>query len=207
MTPLPWENQMTSPIQPRRPAVYPVVPRRVIVATLALTFLAFSLSSSAPIKAAEIAADSGRKSGEGKYMEVKEQFTGTILPVFYVKDVLRSVEFWRDSLGFECYDCYDHEAGGAAKEWTNDTAPYCVEMRAGPLVFALHLARNPDSLQVGGMIHYFEVPHVYQSHERLTSRGMDVSKIYERPWMNMFRIIDPDGHEIFFFTRPAGWDQ
>jgi catechol 2,3-dioxygenase-like lactoylglutathione lyase family enzyme len=31
----------------------------------------------------------------------KRAFTGEMLPVFYVRDVDRSVEFYRDILGFE----------------------------------------------------------------------------------------------------------
>jgi uncharacterized glyoxalase superfamily protein PhnB len=135
------------------------------------------------------------------------QFTGTILPVFYVKDVLASVRFWRDSLGFECHHFYDYETGGSVKNWTKDIPALYAEMRAGPLKFALHRASQPDSLIVGGMIHYFEVTDVYRLFDDLQHRGVETSPLQEKPWMNMFRVTDPDGHAIYFYTRPAGWEE
>jgi catechol 2,3-dioxygenase-like lactoylglutathione lyase family enzyme len=135
------------------------------------------------------------------------EFTGGILPVFYVRDVLASVAFWRDSLGFECHHFYDYESGGSVKTWTKDIPAIYAEMRAGPLKFAIHRANPPDSLRVGGMIHYFEVTDVYRQHEELTRRGVRVGELQEKPWMNMFEVTDPDGHRIFFFTRPPGWEE
>ena len=129
-------------------------------------------------------------------------FTGEVLPVFYVKDVVKSVAFYRDLLGFDHHDYYDYEAGKDVKEWTKDTPAIYAEMSSGEQLFALHLPNNTDSLVVGGMIHYFGVKDVLQHYQLLKDRGVRVGKIYERPWMTMFSVVDPDGHRIFFFTRP-----
>jgi catechol 2,3-dioxygenase-like lactoylglutathione lyase family enzyme len=149
------------------------------------------------------AASSGPSASADAAPDASAQFTGMVLPVFYVKDVLRSVAFWRDTLGFVCDSFYDYETGGSVKEWTKDIPAVYAEMHAGPLVFAIHRASDPDSLQVGGMIHYFEVADVYKTYDRLRKLGLDVGALQEKPWMNMFHVFDPDGHKIFFYTRPA----
>lgn len=129
-------------------------------------------------------------------------FTGEVLPVLYVRDVMASVDFYVDSLGFVCHHFFDHINGGSVTEWTYEKPPIYAEMRAGDQKFALHLASKPDSLTVGGTRHYFSVSDVQEHHRILTSRGVEVGELIERPWMHMFRVEDPDGHELYIFTRP-----
>jgi catechol 2,3-dioxygenase-like lactoylglutathione lyase family enzyme len=132
----------------------------------------------------------------------KSQFTGEILPVFYVRDVLASVEFYVDKLGFTCHHYYDHVTGESVFEWTRTEPLIYAEMRAGDQKFALHRASQPESLMVGGMRHYFGVTDVQKHHRVALQRGLEAGDIIERPWMHMYRVEDPDGHELFIFTRP-----
>ncbi len=134
-------------------------------------------------------------------------FTGEVLPVFYVRDVLASVEFYVDKLGFVCHHYYDHISGGSVVKWVYDEPPIYAEMRAGDQKFALHLASKPDSLMVGGTRHYFSVSDVREHHRLVRQRGVDAGDLVERPWMNMFRVLDPDGHELYIFTRPPDWEE
>jgi hypothetical protein len=53
----------------------------------------------------------------------ESRFTGEILPVFYVTDVMRSVEFYRDILGFEFKHFYDYDKGDQVKTWESDEPP------------------------------------------------------------------------------------
>lgn len=129
-------------------------------------------------------------------------FDGEILPVFYVRDVLRSVAFYVDSLGFVCDHYFDHINGGSVTKWTYDEPPLYAEMRAGQQKFALHRTSNPDSLIVGGTRTYFGVTDVREHRRVVTSKGLRVGDLIERPWMNMYRVVDPDGHELYIFTRP-----
>jgi catechol 2,3-dioxygenase-like lactoylglutathione lyase family enzyme len=129
-------------------------------------------------------------------------FTSEILPVLYVKDVLRSVEFYRDSLGFDLHSYYDYELGKEVKKWTKDTPAIYAGMGAGDQKFALHRPGDPDTLAVGGARYYFGVEDVRAHRQRLIERGVDVSEIFVRPWMTMFAVEDPEGRLIFFFTRP-----
>ena len=131
-------------------------------------------------------------------------FTSEILPVFYVKDVLKSVFFWQDTLGFEAHHFFEHKKGGSVAVWTAEYPPIYVEMRSGEQKFALHAATTDYQKTVGGVRHYFGVVDVRAQHEKLINLGLELEEIIEREWMHMFRVFDSDGHEIYFFTRPDG---
>jgi len=133
-------------------------------------------------------------------------FTGEVLPVLYVHDVQASVAFYVDKLGFTCDHYFDHISGGSTYEWTYDEPPLYAEMRAGAQKFALHRAPQPESLVVGGTRHYFSVSDVRAHLKAVRARGVETGDLIERPWMDMFRVIDPDGHELFIFTRPPESD-
>jgi catechol 2,3-dioxygenase-like lactoylglutathione lyase family enzyme len=130
------------------------------------------------------------------------RFTGEVLPVLYVRDVLKSVDFYVDRLGFVCHHFFDHISGGSTFEWTYDEPPIYAEMRAGDQKFAIHRASNPDSLVVSGTRHYFSVANVEEHYRIVKENGVKVGDLIERPWMHMFRVEDPDGHELYIFTRP-----
>jgi hypothetical protein len=46
-----------------------------------------------------------------------ENFTSAILPVFFVKDILASLHFYRNVCGFRRKHFYDPELGREVKEW------------------------------------------------------------------------------------------
>jgi uncharacterized glyoxalase superfamily protein PhnB len=129
------------------------------------------------------------------------EFTGEILPVFYVLDVREAVAFYR-RLGFRFNHFYDHHGGGSVTEWTFDDAPLYAEVASGDHLFALHKAADPDALAVNGMRHYFGVTDVDRHREQVVGTGIEAGEMIDRPWMRMFSVHDPDGHELFFFTRP-----
>lgn len=139
--------------------------------------------------------------------ENQTEFTGEILPVLYVRDVLASVDFYVNKLGFRFDHYFDHINGGSVKEWTADEPPLYAEMWAGDQRFALHRASQPDSLSVGGTRIYFGVRDVRAHREAAIKAGVEAGDIIERSWMHMYRVVDPDGHELFIFARPPGWDQ
>jgi uncharacterized glyoxalase superfamily protein PhnB len=164
--------------------------QRTLVATLPVLFALASPCYAADANAAEPATAHA------------PAFTGEILPVFYVSDVLRSVAFYTQKLGFVCDHFFDQETGGSVKTWTKSVKPIYAEMRSGEHKFALHLTPKPDSFHLGGMIHYFGVKDVRAHFNWVKSQGVEVGELKERPWMNMFSVTDPDGHMLYFFTRP-----
>lgn len=132
-------------------------------------------------------------------------FTGEILPVFYTSNSIRSQEFYT-KVGFELIDYFDYELGESVTEWTKSEQPIYLTMAFGTKVFGIHLIKESDSLIVGGMIHYFGVENVDIHYKIVVSNGIDASDIVDRPWMRMFYVKDPDGHILYFFTRPNDWE-
>jgi len=129
-------------------------------------------------------------------------FTGEILPVLYVKDVLKSVAFYTDELGFGLDHFHDYETGESVPAWTKKEPPIYAEMRAGDQKFALHRASDPEALRVGGTRIYVGVTDVEEHYELVKARGAAPGELKKMPWMAMFSVTDPDGHDIYFFTRP-----
>ncbi|MDH3217872.1 MAG: hypothetical protein OEN01_16615, partial [Candidatus Krumholzibacteria bacterium] len=127
-------------------------------------------------------------------------FTGELLPVFYVTNVLESVEFYRQA-GFEFHHFFDYSAGKRVQEWSHEEPPIWAEMAAGPQTFGLHRIAEGETLMVGGMRHYFLVEDVETHYKRVRESGVDVGELIDKPWMKMFAVTDPDGHEIYFGTE------
>lgn len=130
-------------------------------------------------------------------------FTGEILPVFYVKDVQASVSFYKE-LGFKFNHYHDYEKNASVKEWVKANPPIYAEMQAGTQKFAIHLLPGDTSgFFSRGTRHYFEVKDVRSHFFKLKKEGLAKGEIIERPWMIMFSITGPDGHSIYFYTRPG----
>jgi len=96
---------------------------RVIVVVLAFMLLLLPLTSQRA-SAQEVEAEPMPESYVG-------EFTGKILPVFFVTDVLRSVDFYL-ALGFEFRHFFDYAAGEKVQEWLSDRPPIWALMSAGP---------------------------------------------------------------------------
>jgi catechol 2,3-dioxygenase-like lactoylglutathione lyase family enzyme len=129
-------------------------------------------------------------------------FTGEILPVFYVKDVRRSVDFYHRVLACRFFHYWDYENNRPAPEWTADEPPRYAEMAVGELKFGLHFHQDADSPKSKVLI-YFEVRDVDAYYRRLSGSGVEVSEMIDRPWMRFFGVEDPDGHQLRFYTRPT----
>jgi catechol 2,3-dioxygenase-like lactoylglutathione lyase family enzyme len=134
--------------------------------------------------------------------EQKSQFTGELLPVFYVTDVKNSVHFYRDILGFEFHHFFDYDKGEQVKTWESDEPPIWALMSAGDQEFGLHLGKSDYELRVGGVVHYFEVTDVKSHYDMVKQNDIKMSELIEKPWMTMFWVLDPDGHKIFIQTPP-----
>ena len=133
------------------------------------------------------------------------EFSGEILPVFYVSDVIKSVTFYHEGLGFNFNHFWDYSKNEPVYEWTGDEPPVYAQMGAGAQKFALHLYRSDEELTTHGLIHYFGVQDVEAHYRNVQKQGIETSSLIDRPWMRMFSVRDPDGHRIFFFTRPSSW--
>ena len=165
--------------------------RIAVVLLLALPLLLAAV----PVRASE------EKPGSDVSADVDHgSFTGEILPVFFVTDVLRSVEFYK-AVGFEFHHFFDYAAEEEVPEWLHDEPPIWALMSAGSQTFALHRVPPSADLVVGGMRHYFLMEDVDRHYERVQSLGVEAGPLTDRPWMKMFSVLDPDGHLIFFGTE------
>jgi catechol 2,3-dioxygenase-like lactoylglutathione lyase family enzyme len=133
-------------------------------------------------------------------------FTGEILPVFYVRDVLRSADFYSRQLGFQLNHFHDYDSGESVSTWGKPNPPVYAELEAAGQKFAIHRASTPESLSVSGTSHYFGVGDVDHHCRFVRRNGVETGEFLDRPWMRMFSVLDPDGHRIFFFTRPEPED-
>ena len=148
--------------------------------------------------------DGFAKTDPGDTPTSPSRFTGEQETVFYVTSVLDSVKFYQ-SLGFELKNYYDYDEGKTVLEWTKDTPAHWALMAAGNYEFGLTSAEG--KLQVGGTRHYFIVDDVKAHYVWVKAHGIEVSEFEERPWMDFFDIIDPDGHTIVIGTRNPDFDQ
>lgn len=137
---------------------------------------------------------------EGQAARVQNgEFTGDIKLVFYVRDVRTSAAFYRDALGFEFHHYHDYSTGKSVREWTRDEPPIYAELSAGGRRFGLHLPQDEaDERAVGRAKVYFRVKDLDAHHRRIRAFGVAATPIRRRPWMDMFRVTDPDGHRIYF---------
>lgn len=116
------------------------------------------------------------------------RFTGEVKPVLYVTEVEASAEFFRDVLGFDLVSFAGEEE-----------APYYAEMAAGEQRFGLHEPQNAaDAARVGRQKLYFRVEDLAAHRKRVTAWGGEPGPVQETAWMDLFTVVDPDGHEIVF---------
>ena len=66
-------------------------------------------------------------------VEAFGDFTGEILPVFYVSDSRVSEDFYR-RLGFTVTSYYDYDAGESVTEWTKETLPIYIAIVIQPIL-------------------------------------------------------------------------
>ena len=136
--------------------------------------------------------------------KISSSFTGVILPVFFVKDTLVSLYFYRDICGFTLKSFYDSELGSEVKEWYKTELPTFIRLAAADQELALHL-NNGEFSYIGGNLHYFEVGDVDGQRRNIVETGGTPTEIADLPWMRLFSVIDPDGHKLFFQTPEPTW--
>jgi len=108
--------------------------------------------------------------------------------VLYVRDMDRSVQFYRDTLRIEV----EYQSA----TWTT--------LRTGVCTLALHATdrREPGR---GEPDPTFRIADVDAEHARLASAGVDVSEIREpAPGIRVFDARDPDGNRISIESRSRG---
>ncbi len=120
--------------------------------------------------------------------------------MLYVSDVERSVNFYKDALGFGFKGYWDDVNHCVTFDFAAANNPSYCEMTFGEFKLGIHLdpefqAGSPRfELQIG-------VDSVNDTFERFAAAGAKPSEPKDFPWgMRMFSLKDPDGH-VWNFTQ------
>jgi len=110
------------------------------------------------------------------------------MPVLQVTDVVRSVEFYCDKLGF-----ISHRLWG-------DGPDFCI-VQSGRVTLALDRSREPGSIPTNQYwAAYVYVDDADALHDRFSKAGVEIVRpLEDQPYgLRDFDIRDPDGHIIAF---------
>lgn len=112
--------------------------------------------------------------------------------MIYAHDVVRSMAFYRDLLGFKLIEEYKHEG---ITLYARLHAP------GGEGTIAIHLAGPGISLASDGVRLYFEIRELDDFCRRLQAKGFYITQLPRMmPWgWRHAYLNDPDGHEISLF--------
>ena len=126
-------------------------------------------------------------------MTVARPLVSSINVVYlYVRDVDRSVAFYRDLLGVPLVRD-EHDAA-----WAEAKLP-------GGIRFALHQSHPGGEPQTpSSVVIDFETSDIEAAAERLRAAGVRVGELMRKEWGSALEVYDPDGYRIDLFEPPAG---
>ena len=114
--------------------------------------------------------------------------SGISVVFLYVRDMERSLAFYRDLLGI---------ALEGDEHWAETTFP-------GGARFALHAAHEGiPALSSGTVKLSFEVEDAAAAAELLRGQGVEVREALRDEWGTALEIVDPDGYAVNLFQPPA----
>ncbi len=105
----------------------------------------------------------------------------------YVRDMTRSLAFYRDALGIPL-------AGD--ERWAEATT-------ANGVRFALHAVDGDVELGSGTLRVDFEVEDLEAAAARLRELGVEVGDVERDDWGAACEFVDPDGYRLHLFEPPA----
>ncbi|MFP4601206.1 MAG: VOC family protein [Persicimonas sp.] len=130
---------------------------------------------------------------------------GKLQVMLYVSDLERSVEFYRDRLGFGFSGYWDDATDEVVEDWDDVEEPGYAEVTVGEDSVGLH--PDPDFEPGRTRIKIsFTVDDVDAIYEAAVADGVvEATEPEDFPWgARMFTITDPDGHEIDFVQPLEG---
>jgi len=115
--------------------------------------------------------------------------TGLDLLFLEVNNLEDSISFYHDLLGFQI------------ESHSPEAEPPIASLRGGSLRITL-VQQLETMLKRGRGVHFvLGVTNVDEFHERVTTRGVEVSKPRDEGWGGRFvSLKDPDGYRLFFVT-------
>jgi len=118
-------------------------------------------------------------------------------PLFFVRDIDRSITFYRDSLGFELIGRATSEHGIFWCRLARDGACVMLQQIDGDR----KLVPSPD-------VHYFVCDDADLIYEELTERGLELEPPSVAYYgMKQVSVPEPDGRHIVFESRTEQWSE
>ena len=109
----------------------------------------------------------------------------------YVKDIDRSVAFYRDVLGIPL-ERDEHDG-----DWYEHRFPSGVR-------FGMHTAHEGAMPQPpGSVIVDFVIDDVGEALRRLEQAGVAIRSVMREGWGSTIEVADPDGHRIQLYAKPG----
>jgi catechol 2,3-dioxygenase-like lactoylglutathione lyase family enzyme len=104
----------------------------------------------------------------------------------YVRDMQRSLAFYRDQLGIQLTGDDDWQ-----------------EAKLGGLRFALHHWHEGVGEPSAGTVHInFEVDDADAAADRLRAAGFEARETMRDDWGTAVEVVDPDGYRVYLFQPP-----
>ena len=130
-------------------------------------------------------------------------YTGGFDVMFYVGDLAKAVEFWRDVLGVTFKGFWDNETHAFVNDLDRAGPEVCyVTLDAGGQMLALH--ETDKEVKGGGAVYHLEVEDVDAIYTRIREHGLEASEPADMPWRwRMTFVNDPNGHCIGLYS-PMG---
>ncbi len=124
------------------------------------------------------------------------KFTGMI-PLLNVEDAARSVDFYRNVLGFE-----------VANQMESDGTLRWARIQAGPVSLMINQPDGADSSErragekwYSDTLLFFDVDDARAARAELAAQGLDVDEPKHEPYGWEFHLHDPDGYALGFTDR------
>lgn len=131
-------------------------------------------------------------------------YQGHVSAMLYVSDLKRSVEFYRQKLGFGFTGYWDDENERVTDDYEEAGEPGYASVKVGESEIGLHLDPDFEAGPRRFELHV-RVDDADAVYEELTDRGVDATEPADQPWgARMFSVTDPDGHVWDFVEYTDG---
>ncbi|MGO1120901.1 VOC family protein [Rhodovibrionaceae bacterium A322] len=117
-----------------------------------------------------------------------------MMPLLNVEDVQRSLDFYRNALGFEVEQKFEDEGQVIFAVLTHGDLRLMLNCPPDP--GSDHRRQRPS---YGETVFYFRVPDIHAGHAHLVEGGYAPSPVERQSYgVDEFTLRDPDGYELAF---------
>ena len=128
-------------------------------------------------------------------------YKGHISAMLYVSDLERSVDFYREKLGFGFTGYWDDVNHRVTDDYDEANRPGYASVEVGESKIGLHLDPEFEAGSRRFELHV-EIDDADALHAELSGQGLELTEPKDESWgARMFSVTDPDGH-VWDFLQP-----